>query len=195
MRPRYRGWSPAPPTTTCPPSLTNIVASVSSAYYPTHIAVIYSVTGQFQFTLSHYNTTYLSTSRLTAATLCSPISSISPTLLTCLQYNGQHNYNHNVFISTEEVFTNVWVDADEVGGQGDDDPEELLAHADDAADPGEEGQGGDVELRPRLLHLTVEVNEQAVPVLTRAAKDPSVFTITEKAPTRSSPDWKSLLTY
>ena len=58
MRPRYRGWSPAPPTTTCPPSLTNIVAvaSVSSAYYPTHIAVIYSVTGQFQFTLSHHNT-------------------------------------------------------------------------------------------------------------------------------------------
>ena len=89
----------------------------------------------------------------------------------------------NVFSSTEGVFTNVWIDADEVGGQGDDDPEELLAHADDAADPGEESQGGDVELRPRLLHLTVEVNEQTVSVLTRAAKDPSVFTIIEKTPT------------
>ena len=72
----------------------------------------------------------------------------------------------NVFSSTEGVFTNVWIDTDEVRGQGDDDPEELLAHADDAADPGEESQGGDVELRPRLLHLTVEVNEQAVSVLT-----------------------------
>ena len=76
----------------------------------------------------------------------------------------------NVFSSTEGVFTNVWIDADEVGGQGDDDPEELLAHADDAADPGEESQGGDVELRPRLLHLTVEVNEQAVSVLLELQK-------------------------
>ena len=126
--------------------------------------------------------------------LCVPPSQVS--VQHCwLVYNGQHNYNHNVFSSTEGVFTNVWIDADEVGGQGDDDPEELLAHADDAADPGEEGQGGDVELRPRLLHLTVEVNEQAVSVLTRAAKDPSVFTITEKAPTMSSPGSKSLLTY
>ena len=76
----------------------------------------------------------------------------------------------NVFSSTEGVFTNVWIDADEVRGQGDDDPEELLAHADDAADPGEESQGGDVELRPRLLHLTVEVNKQTVSVLLELQK-------------------------
>ena len=178
------------------PSHAHLHSPTSWPAYPQHITQHISqlstqLLGSFN-SLCHITTQHIYQLADWQLQLCVPPSQVSVQHW-WLVYNGQHNYN--VFSSTEGVFTNVWIDADEVGGQGDDDPEELLAHADDAADPGEEGQGGDVELRPRLLHLTVEVNEQAVSVLTRAAKDPSVFTITEKAPTMSSPGLKSLLTY
>ena len=39
------------------------------------------------------------------------------------------------------------------GQESDHDPEELLAHPDDAADPSQQGQLADGEVRPRLLHL------------------------------------------
>ena len=39
------------------------------------------------------------------------------------------------------LFENVRREGHDEGGSGEDDPEELLAHPDDAPDPGEEGEG------------------------------------------------------
>ena len=50
--------------------------------------------------------------------------------------------------------------ADEVAADSDDDPEELLAHPDHAANPGEEGQWLNVEFRFRLDNFSVKVYEQ-----------------------------------
>ena len=50
--------------------------------------------------------------------------------------------------------------ADEVAADSDDDPEELLAHPDHAANPGEEGQWLNVEFRFRLHNFSVKVYEQ-----------------------------------
>ena len=50
--------------------------------------------------------------------------------------------------------------ADEVAADSDDDPEELLANADHAAYPGEEGQWLNVEFRFRLHNFSVKVYEQ-----------------------------------
>ena len=50
--------------------------------------------------------------------------------------------------------------ADEVAADSDDDPEELLAHPDHAANPGEEGQWLNVEFGLRLHNFSVKVYEQ-----------------------------------
>ena len=60
--------------------------------------------------------------------------------------------------------TNVGGDADAECAEGDDDPEELLAYANDAADPGEESHGPDGELGPLLVHFTLKVDEHSISV-------------------------------
>ena len=56
---------------------------------------------------------------------------------------------------------------DEVAADSDDDPEELLAHPDHAANPGEEGQWSYVQLGPGLHHFSVNVYEHSISVRSR----------------------------
>ena len=57
----------------------------------------------------------------------------------------------------------------------DDDPEELLAHADDAPDPGEEGQGLNGQLGPGLHNLPVKIDIQTISVRPRFKTNVSGF--------------------
>ena len=52
-----------------------------------------------------------------------------------------------------------------VGGDGYDDPEELLAHSNEAPNPGEEGHGLDGEVGGEQLHLVVNTHIQTIPVM------------------------------
>ena len=62
------------------------------------------------------------------------------------------------------LFENVRREGDEEGGSGEDDPEELLAHPDDAPDPGEEGEGLYGQLGPGLQNLPIKVDIQTISV-------------------------------
>ena len=55
------------------------------------------------------------------------------------------------------LFENVRREGDKEGGSGEDDPEELLAHPDDAPDPGEEGEGLYGQLGPGLQNIKVDI--------------------------------------
>ena len=48
--------------------------------------------------------------------------------------------------------------------EGDDNPEQLLPHSDDAADPGEQGEGLHAEAVPGGQNLVVKVHPQTVAV-------------------------------
>ena len=67
----------------------------------------------------------------------------------------QNNLHKNVAAQL-----NCFMQADEVAADSDDDPEELLAHPDHAANPGEEGQWLNVKFGLRLHNFSVKVYEQ-----------------------------------
>ena len=65
------------------------------------------------------------------------------------------------------AFCWVFLKTDEEAADSDDDPEELLAHPDHAANPGEEGQWSYVQLGSGLHHFSVNVYEHSISVRSR----------------------------
>ena len=68
-----------------------------------------------------------------------------------------------VWLSNFYKFCKLRGECCEVCEDGDYDPEELLAHSDDAPDPGEQGEGLYGQMGRAHLHLSVESHKHPIP--------------------------------